>query len=92
MKILVAEDEIVTRSSLKRQLEKWGHEVVAVEDGERAWAVYGEQPFDVVITDWEMPKVSGVELIQRLRRADRFWHRRIRRRTYPFLLPPAVRR
>jgi len=32
------------------------------------------------------------ELIQRLRRADRFWHRRIRRRTYPFLLPPAVRR
>jgi Family of unknown function (DUF6206) len=32
------------------------------------------------------------ELIQRLRRADRFWHRRIRRRIYPFLLPPAVRR
>ncbi|WP_338896091.1 DUF6206 family protein [Streptomyces sp. TG1A-60] len=32
------------------------------------------------------------ELIQRLRRADRFWHRRIRRRTYPFLLPPPVDR
>ena len=32
------------------------------------------------------------ELIQRLRRADRFWHRRIRRRTYPFLLPSAVDR
>jgi hypothetical protein len=32
------------------------------------------------------------ELIQRLRRADRFWHRRIRRRTYPFLLPPDVDR
>ncbi|MFH8468519.1 DUF6206 family protein [Streptomyces sp. NPDC017991] len=32
------------------------------------------------------------ELIQRLRRADRFWHHRIRRRTYPFLLPPPVER
>lgn len=32
------------------------------------------------------------ELIQRLRRADRFWHRTIRRRTYPFLLPPAIAR
>jgi hypothetical protein len=32
------------------------------------------------------------ELIQRLRRADRFWHRSVRRRTYPFLLPPAVQR
>jgi hypothetical protein len=32
------------------------------------------------------------ELIQRLRRADRFWHNRVRRRTYPFLLPPDVDR
>ncbi|MFE7029809.1 DUF6206 family protein [Streptomyces sp. NPDC057621] len=32
------------------------------------------------------------ELIQRLRQADRFWHHRIRRRTYPFLLPPRVER
>lgn len=32
------------------------------------------------------------ELIQRLRRADRFWHRRVRHRTYPFLLPPPVDR
>ncbi|WP_369387674.1 DUF6206 family protein [Streptomyces sp. CG1] len=32
------------------------------------------------------------EIIQRLRRADRFWHRTIRRRTYPFLLPPVVQR
>ncbi|MEE1941353.1 DUF6206 family protein [Streptomyces sp. TRM 70361] len=32
------------------------------------------------------------ELIQRLRRADRFWHRNVRRRTYPFLLPPPVER
>jgi hypothetical protein len=32
------------------------------------------------------------ELLQRLRRADRFWHRAVRRRTYPFLLPPAIER
>lgn len=69
MQILIAEDERITRMSLARQLEHWGHTVVATEDGAQAWEKYQAGGFDIVITDWEMPQVSGVELIQRIRAA-----------------------
>jgi sigma-B regulation protein RsbU (phosphoserine phosphatase) len=43
--------------------------VVAAEDGQQAWEQYHAGDFDLVITDWEMPRVSGLELIQRIRHA-----------------------
>ena len=67
MRILVAEDERITRVSLARQLQQWGHEVVEAEDGELAWAAIQQSGFDIVLTDWDMPRCSGVELIQRIR-------------------------
>lgn len=67
MRILVAEDERITRTTLVRQLEGWGHQVTAAEDGEQAWEQYQSGAFEIVITDWEMPRLSGVELIQRIR-------------------------
>lgn len=67
MRILIAEDDRITRASLVRQLEGWGHAVTATEDGEQAWERFRGGEFDLVITDWEMPRLSGVELIQRLR-------------------------
>jgi len=70
MKILVAEDERVTRRLLERQLEHWGHDVLAVEDGAQAWNQFQQEPFDVVVTDWDMPHVDGRELIQRIRACD----------------------
>ena len=72
MKILVAEDERVTRRSLQRQLEQWGHEAVAVDDGAQAWDRFQQEPFDIVVTDWDMPHVDGRELIQRIRGSDSF--------------------
>ncbi len=69
MRILVAEDERITRASLVRQLEAWGHTVTACEDGEQAWTRFGEGEHDVVITDWDMPRLSGVELVRRIREA-----------------------
>lgn len=70
MRILVAEDDRITRASLVRQLEAWGHTVAAAEDGQAAWEALGASPFDIVITDWEMPRLSGVELIERIRAAS----------------------
>lgn len=70
MRILIAEDERLTRLSLARQLEAWGHTVTAVEDGQAAWEVLGANLFDIVITDWEMPRLSGVGLIARIRAAS----------------------
>jgi sigma-B regulation protein RsbU (phosphoserine phosphatase) len=67
MKILVAEDERITRRSLQRKLEHWGHEVLAVEDGAQAWDRFQQESFDIVVTDWDMPHVDGRELIQRIR-------------------------
>lgn len=70
MRILIAEDERITRRSLLRELERWNHEVVATEDGAQAWKEFQHQQFDLVVTDWDMPSVDGCELIQRIRRGD----------------------
>jgi sigma-B regulation protein RsbU (phosphoserine phosphatase) len=74
MKILIAEDERISRRSLERQMEQWGHEVVAVEDGNQAWAAFQASEFDAVVTDWQMPGLGGDELVRRIRAAtpDRF--------------------
>jgi len=71
MRILIAEDERITRLTLARQLQSWGHEVIATEDGEQAWEQLSDAEFDVIITDWEMPKLSGVQLVQRIRETAR---------------------
>ena len=67
MRILIAEDERITRMTLTRQLQTWGHEVTAAQDGEQAWNKLGAGEFDIVITDWEMPRLSGPELVRRIR-------------------------
>jgi sigma-B regulation protein RsbU (phosphoserine phosphatase) len=78
MRILIAEDERITRTSLARQLTSWGHEVTAAEDGEQAWERLaavgggtGGADYDIVITDWEMPRLSGLDLVRRIRAAPR---------------------
>ena len=70
MRILIAEDERITRRGLQRQLEQWGHEVVATSDGQEAWEAFAAEPFPMVISDWEMPELNGVELVRRIRSTD----------------------
>src|ERR1043165_8664407 len=63
MKILIADDELITRAFLKRMLEKLGHEVIESEDGGQAWQhISSENPPLLCILDWMMPKHSGPEL------------------------------
>ena len=71
MRLLIAEDERITRASLVRQLQAWGHTVSAAEDGAQAWDLFGKEQFDIILTDWEMPRLSGLELIQRIRASQR---------------------
>ncbi|MDA0836820.1 MAG: SpoIIE family protein phosphatase [Planctomycetota bacterium] len=71
MKILIADDHELTRFKLRLDLEKWGHEVVAAEDGEQAWEYFQQNEFSIVITDWMMPKIDGLELVQRIRTTER---------------------
>ena len=71
LKILIAEDHELTRFKLKKDLEKWGHDVTAAEDGEQAWQLFQEGKFVIVITDWMMPNMDGLELVQKIRGGSR---------------------
>ena len=72
MRVLVAEDDAVSRTILQRAVQKLGHEVLAAEDGGRAWDLYCANPdVDVVISDWMMPGVDGLELCRRVRAEER---------------------
>lgn len=70
MRILIAEDEIISRRVLQSHLTKWGYEVLATTDGEEAWQVLqSDDPPKLAILDWMMPKMDGVEVSRRLRAA-----------------------
>src|SRR5262245_5105677 len=71
MKVLLAEDETVSAQVLQSYLEKWGHEVLAAEDGAEAWRLFQEHEVALVITDWIMPHMDGLELVRRIRGTPR---------------------
>lgn len=70
MLILIAEDERITRRKLQRQLEQLGHEVIDAADGAEAWKLFQEHFPPIVVCDWEMPIMNGLELVQHIRAAD----------------------
>jgi len=67
MKILIAEDEPISRRLLETTLAKSGHDVVAVEDGVKALDSIQKEVPDMLITDWMMPELDGVELCRQVR-------------------------
>jgi phosphoserine phosphatase RsbU/P len=69
MKILVAEDQSVSRHIVAASLRKWGYGVVAVEDGTRALdALQGAAAPQLAILDWSMPGMDGIEICRRIRK------------------------
>jgi sigma-B regulation protein RsbU (phosphoserine phosphatase) len=71
MKVLIAEDEAISRRLLQNYLEKWGHEVVMAQNGAEAWNLFEQGDFPIVISDWVMPEMDGVELVRRIRASQR---------------------
>lgn len=68
MRILIAEDDAVSRRVLQAHLVKWGYEVVTASDGRQAWeALRKPGAPSLAILDWMMPAVDGIELVRRLR-------------------------
>lgn len=67
MKVLAVEDDPVALAVLTRALRKLGHEVVAVKDGHQALDLLARDPVRVVVSDWVMPEVDGLELCRRVR-------------------------
>lgn len=68
MKILIAEDDPISRRVLEVTLSKWGHEVVVTSDGRAACATLQEKDAPLVaILDWMMPGMDGPEVCRQLR-------------------------
>jgi signal transduction histidine kinase len=67
MKVLVAEDSMMMQRLLLRSLEKWSYEVSVAGDGEQAWDLFQRDHYPLVLTDWMMPRMDGLELTRRIR-------------------------
>ncbi|WP_029151592.1 PP2C family protein-serine/threonine phosphatase [Methylovulum miyakonense] len=67
MRILIVEDNLLTRLMMERSLKKWGYEVVAVDNIDAAIRIILEDKIQFVITDWIMPGGNGIELCQQVR-------------------------
>jgi len=69
VRILIADDEPAVLSALERALRLDGHDVSTAEDGEAALEQAAPAPFDAIVLDVMMPRVDGLEVCRRLRRA-----------------------
>ncbi|NOG68887.1 response regulator [Roseicella sp. DB1501] len=67
IRVLLAEDEPLAALVVGEALAEMGHDVMHAEDGAAALDIAATCPFDLLVTDLAMPRVSGLELIPRLR-------------------------
>jgi diguanylate cyclase (GGDEF)-like protein len=67
-RVLIAEDDAMYRRILESWLEQWGFPTIFAKDGEQAWDILQQEPPpQLLIVDWVMPKVDGIELCRRIR-------------------------
>lgn len=76
LRVLVVEDYALHRQLLCQQLALLGHQATAAATGQQALALWRTTPFDVVITDYRMPSMSGIELTATIRQEESLQKRR----------------
>lgn len=67
MKVLIAEDDRTNRALLQGSLMKLGYEVIETVNGASAWDALGRTGARIVVSDWVMPDIDGLELCRRVR-------------------------
>ncbi|WP_194757015.1 response regulator [Aliidiomarina indica] len=70
VRLLIVEDEVVTRQTLTRLFQKEGYEVFDAADGRQMEHIMAQQPIDIIIMDVNLPGQSGLELAESLREQD----------------------
>jgi YesN/AraC family two-component response regulator len=65
--IIVADDEEIMREVLFDQLTEKGYDVRSAADGAEAWELFQQQPCEILMTDLEMPRMTGIELIEKVK-------------------------
>ena len=83
IKILIVDDFATMRRILKNILKQLGFKnLVEADDGTTAWDVLESQKIDLIISDWNMPKMTGLELLKKVRASSKY-------KTAPFLMVTA---
>lgn len=67
MKVLIADDDLISRRILERHIQEWGYEVVSADNGKKAWDIINKQDINMAVFDWMMPGMNGVELCRKIR-------------------------
>jgi len=71
MKILVVDDFSTMRRIVKNILKELGYEnVFEADDGTTAWSILKREKIDLIISDWNMPQMSGIELLKTVRTTE----------------------
>ena len=72
MNILLVEDDLVAQTMLQRVLEQQGHQVFVANNGVEALRLFQENSVNIVISDWLMPEMDGIELCRTIRTISKF--------------------
>lgn len=70
MKILIAEDEMYMQKIIRLYLEKEGYEVSLAQNGKDALSMLQDNSFDLLVSDWMMPQMDGLELCKEVRKLN----------------------
>ncbi|MCP5004558.1 MAG: response regulator [Planctomycetes bacterium] len=70
MKILIIDDEFVSRKKIERLIQSLGHETVATVNGKEGLEIWKNEGFRMVITDWNMPEIDGLSLCRIIRESE----------------------
>ena len=71
MRILIVENDLLTRQVLQKRLEKLGYEIIRAANGSEAWQIYQSETIKMVATDWMMPQMDGLTLCRNIRKLNR---------------------
>jgi two-component system chemotaxis response regulator CheY len=73
MRILVVDDFSTMRRIIKNILRQLGfNNIVEADDGTTAWDVLNQEKIDFVVSDWNMPQMTGIELLRKVRSSEEF--------------------
>ena len=73
MRVLVVDDFSTMRRIIKNILRQLGfNNIIEADDGSTAWEIINKEKIDFVISDWNMPKMPGIELLRKVRGSEEF--------------------